>query len=297
MSFNISGIIVAYNAGASIADVASRIMDQVSHLVVVDNGSEDDTLYCLDEFRNEYPSKVAIIKNTENMGLAHALNQGVKAALMAGSDWVLTLDHDSRPAPDMVARMLSAYDGLQRKDDVAIIAARPVDRNTGLDASFFKFGSLSPVIRCGEGGYIEPDIVITSGSMVKASVFREEGLFDERLFIDCIDYEYCLRLKNRKRRLVVACDAILYHSLGRMEKVRFLGRTFYPTNHPAPRWYYMARNRVFLYTKYWKNVWFVCLDAGSFFKEIMKVMLFESEKLKKFSSILRGLVDGALGRV
>jgi rhamnosyltransferase len=296
MKESVCGIIVTYNTGESVADSVSGILGQVDYLIVVDNGSEAFTIRTLDVLFRENSSRISLLKNAVNIGLADALNQGVRLALDKGFDWILTLDHDSHPAADMVNRMFSVYEDLPHKEDVAIVAPKPVDRNVAFEPSFFKFGSFKFIIHCGNKKFIEPDIVITSGGMVKASVFREVGLFQSKLFIDCIDYEYCLRLKSKGYSIVVVCEALLHHKLGRMSQVNFLGFRLTPTNHPPERWYYMSRNRVFIYRKYWKNIWFIYLDMVSFLKEVLKVILVESNKTKKVSHIFRGLLDGVLNR-
>ncbi|MEJ2697615.1 MAG: glycosyltransferase family 2 protein [Candidatus Sulfobium sp.] len=296
MERKVCAVIVTYNTGKSVAESVAGILGQVDHLIVIDNGSEAVTIGILETLANKNSSRVSIIRNERNVGLAHALNQGVELGLSLGADWILTLDHDSYPAADMVNKMLSVYEDLSHKENVAVVAPKPVDRSATFEPSFFKFGSFKFTICCGNKRFIEPDIVITSGSMTKASVFREVGLFQSRFFIDCIDYEFCLRLRNRKYRIIVACEALLGHRLGKMSQIKFLGGRLTPTNHPPERWYYMARNRVYIYRNYWKNFWFIYLDMVSFIKEVMKVILLESNKARKVANIFRGLFDGALNR-
>lgn len=76
---NICCIIVTYNIDNEFEKCFHAIKDQVDKVIIVDNGSNKDTLNYLDKINGEY--NIKLIKNKQNMGIAYALNQGVKYAL------------------------------------------------------------------------------------------------------------------------------------------------------------------------------------------------------------------------
>jgi rhamnosyltransferase len=159
-----------------------------------------------------------VVCSESNRGIAAALNTGVKLALSRGADYVLTVDQDSVLPAGYVT------------DCIAVFVASG-------------FGILR--------------VAIQSGFVVSAACFAECGLFDEALFIDCVDTEFCLRMADHGYRVVVAAGTDIEHSLGELVPVRPFGiaRTrgkaplTYEYHGPARR-YFISRNGVDLYLRY-----------------------------------------------
>src|SRR5437660_540844 len=105
----VCGVMVTYNGGAIVETVAGALLGQIGHLVIVDNHSEEETLRSLRALQRRRGSRLTLVFNPVNRGLAAALNQGVTRAMEAGYPFVLTMDQDSHVAPDMVRQMLAAY--------------------------------------------------------------------------------------------------------------------------------------------------------------------------------------------
>ena len=78
-------------------------LEQVDKLYIVDNGSHNTT-----DLKNYYRDnkKIALIENEQNLGISRALNQMCQAAVGDGFDWILTLDQDSLPEPDLITNYL-----------------------------------------------------------------------------------------------------------------------------------------------------------------------------------------------
>ena len=132
---------------------------------------------------------------------------------------------------------------------------------------------------------------MTSGNLLNIKIFNEIGPFDERLFIDEVDSEYCLRLNKYNYRLVRHYEIFLIHELGSVYKKKFLWKDIVSTNHTALRRYYITRNRLFVWTKY-----FVHFPSSSIrvlkitVVEIIKIILIEKNKLEKFYYIILGVI-------
>ena len=98
-----SAVIPAHNAAATIARAVRSVHQQtclVSEIIVVDDGSTDDTARVLGSFRN---MGVTVVR-TENRGVAAARNTG---ANLATGDVVAYLDADDEWAPGFVRAMKS----------------------------------------------------------------------------------------------------------------------------------------------------------------------------------------------
>lgn len=93
-------VIPAYNEAATVRDVAMRARQQCANVIVVDDGSTDDTgrvLAGLD---------ITLLRNEENLGKAGSLWRGFQHALTQGAIGVITLDADGQHAPEDIPMFL-----------------------------------------------------------------------------------------------------------------------------------------------------------------------------------------------
>jgi rhamnosyltransferase len=283
--YRVCAVIVAYNPGAALVENIAALFPQVARLVIVDNGSGDESKAYIDEACRAHGCEV--IWNGRNLGIAAALNAGIRFAQSQGCDWVALFDQDSKVMGDFVAPMLRAYEEYPRPEKIAIIAPRYIDR-----ASLMPM--LPMVSRRGE-----TLASMTSGSLIPMRAFRECGLFDESLFIDYVDHEFCLRVRSMGFVIIEAEKGVLLHSLGAITVHRFLGKNIVTTNHRAARRYYITRNRIWLYRKYlWKDFAWTRIDALGMLEEVVKILLVERGRASKLRNIFLGTLDafrGAMG--
>jgi len=94
-------VIPAYNEATTIRDVASRAIRQNENVIVVDDGSTDDTAKVL------VGLPVSVLRNQTNRGKAASLWRGFQQALTAGASGVVTLDGDGQHAPEDIPRLLA----------------------------------------------------------------------------------------------------------------------------------------------------------------------------------------------
>ena len=90
---NICGVVVLYNPDNSILDNIQSYISCIDKLYVIDN-SDDINCEIAEAIQNIH--KCIYISNNGNHGIAQALNVGVNKAIANRSDWVLTMDQDSR---------------------------------------------------------------------------------------------------------------------------------------------------------------------------------------------------------
>jgi glycosyltransferase involved in cell wall biosynthesis len=93
-------VIPAFNEGGGIAEVLRRTRSRFSAVVVVDDGSTDDTAAMA---RAE---GVEVIRHPVNLGQGAALQTGFSWALEQGAQWVITLDSDGQHDPDDAVALL-----------------------------------------------------------------------------------------------------------------------------------------------------------------------------------------------
>ncbi len=297
MSFKtITAVIVTCNPPDGLETRINAILEQVNTAIIVDNASEEVTQYLLKSVQKKHPERLQCIWNASNIGLAAALNQGIRRAKENNAGWILLLDHDSTPAPGMITAMANAYTAYSDPRQVAILAPQIHDEAVATATRYLVLEGALGFRRIVPSKAVHDDIavVITSGSLVSADIFDDVGLMPEHFFIDYIDYDFCLRLQSRKYRILLVRDAVLQHRLG--QKTAHLGRTVIASNHRAERKYSIFRNRIWLWKRYGLAYpGFVIHDSLAAGLELLRVIFFEQSKPSKINAILKGIVAG-IGR-
>lgn len=276
----VGAVVVTYHPDDGILDRLQRILPQVSGLVVVDNHSNPDSRSRLRQAEG-WPN-VTILWNADNLGIATALNQGVRRLGERGFDWAITFDQDSLASDRIVDALAEVYRRCAFADSIGVIGVNYRNSTTGTPAF--------PLDLFGEQLWRERDTVITSGSLMSLAAFDAVGPFCEPFFIDAVDEEYCLRLRRHSYRVLLTREPLLTHSLGSYTPVR-LGRwTFAHTNHSPLRRYYVTRNRLVLARRYLLTEPRCVIDRlRRVLQEAVCIALFEQSKLSKLTAMLRGV--------
>lgn len=115
MNRDIAAVIPAYNESSTIADIVCRTRRHLQLVIVVDDGSDDDTAAQLRDL------PVTVLRHPSNQGKGASLWSGIRYALERGAGAVITLDADGQHSPEEIPRLLAAN---QRHRDQLIIAAR-----------------------------------------------------------------------------------------------------------------------------------------------------------------------------
>jgi rhamnosyltransferase len=283
----ICAVMVVYNPDSTLEQNIKALLNEVARLVVVDNCSEPSVRSRIAAL--SATCNFEVIWNKENIGLAAGLNTGIRCALANEQyQWIATFDQDSRIFPGFSTAMLAAQAACPFRDKVAVIAPHHVPSPEVSDET-------PP---CDGLQFQEITVALQSGSLFSRAAFKDVGLFDEAFFIDYVDFEFCLRLRKRGFRLIEATEAPIYHRVGTPTSHKFLGITCTVFNHSPLRRYYAARNRLSVYRRYTlSDPRWICHDIWSWFKEIVKLVLFESNRWEKLAFAARGVWDALRGRM
>lgn len=243
-------VTVAFNPDpARLAEQLRALRGQVDEIVILDNASEQRVEEALASHLNKNGTPLKFITLDRNEGVARGFNIGARHATESGARFVLLLDDDSIPAPDMVEALLAGYrESTGLGESVAAVGPRVNDRRNPHEYPFIRLGWLyNPHVRCGDDGtgVVACDFLISSGCLIPLDAFVRVGEFDEALFIDSVDLEWCSRARSRGLGLYGVCAATLDHRLGDRRRV-FLSFIKLVVHSPT-RIYYMTRNRLLLY--------------------------------------------------
>ncbi len=279
----VAAIIISYNPDNNLLDSINLLVNQVEKIIIVDNGSEPEKKRNINLIMDIDKKKIEVIFNEENLGIATALNIGVREALNQGYNWILTMDQDSKASSNMVEKMLEVYNKIDERERKEILSIFPnfvderiqsIEENSNMDSY----------------EYVDADI--TSGNLLRAEVFDKVGFFDDSLFIDLVDTDFCMRLNEKNIKMIKVRDAILYHSLGESQSVKSIFGKFNTSNHSALRRYYMTRNRFYTWEKYKDlNSFTLNRDKKLFKKEFIKIILGEKDKINKIKMVFKGYKD------
>jgi GT2 family glycosyltransferase len=216
---SISVVIVNWNGAHHLRVCLPSLLKQ-SHqpleIIVVDNGSTDDSAAVTEEFRARW------FPLTENVGLAPALNQG---AAIAGGLFLLFVNNDMRFDPGFVAALLEPFssdsrifatDGMQYYWEGSRAAHLAVQL-TKHPPSGCSSVELVPGLFFYQQSVSQPETVFLASAacmLVRKSVFVEIGGFDSRLPMGYEDAEICWRAITLGWKIIYVPTAICWHHVG-----------------------------------------------------------------------------------
>jgi len=275
---NVAGVVIIYHPPTSILSGVMSYLDQIQKLYIIDNSTA-----CNQELINQLilVDKVEYISNYGNKGIAYALNQSCLRAIHDGFTWILTMDQDSSFDPSNFSRFLTH---LKSKENLI--------EKVGI---FSPYHVINDNVDNNNVDYEKVKVAMTSGNILNLRAFSIVGNFKEKLFIDYVDHEYCLRLRKFGYEVIQCNKVHLRHHLGNSQRYTILRMT--ATHHNYIRRYYITRNRLYVIWRYKSFDTFYCVkEFFLLMTDMVKIGLVERDKLKKIRSVIYGVKDFLIGR-
>ncbi len=293
------------------ADVIGTALDAILHqtlsvdeIVIVDNGSADGTAQL------EYPDLVTVIRHPVNLGTSGSVKTGLEYARAQGYDWIWVLDADSVPRRDALELLVGLVETSgQDQDAIGVVCSSHDLTKLGqmLRGRLLTPGGPRLPKPIEDRNYIACDSVIWSGALINVAVVERIGLPRagtvgcwQDLSLDYGDTEYTYRIHRAGYRILVHCDSIIDHPVGRGLHGRILGCNLYSTNHSAFRRYLYFRNLIFFWLRiYHRRNWPMLLVWFGYRLGVILagIILLESERGAKLKACLLGIRDGLRGRL
>lgn len=206
---DVSVIIVNWNTSSLLQDCLTSLFEQTRDIVfetiVVDNGSEDDSVAMV---RRMFP-QVALLENKQNRGFAAANNQGIR---LARGRYVLLLNSDTVILDGAIQLTVQAAD---QYPAAGILGCRVLNRDRTLQPTCFMYPSALNLLlsttylyKIFSGSRFfgrekmswwardserEVDVVTGCFMLVRKKLFDEIGLLDEAYFIYGEETDFCYR--------------------------------------------------------------------------------------------------------
>ncbi len=181
----ITAILPTYNRAKFLQSSIESILKQtykIDEIIVIDDGSTDDTQKILKTFK-----MIKLIK-TKNFGVSHARNMGIKNTK---NDWIVFLDSDDTWESDKIEKQVTFH-----LNNPKILISHTGEKwiREGKNIKYSKLlekpsGNcfLQNIPRCK---------IAASSIIIHKSIFDDIGYFDENLKV-CEDYDMWLRISYK----------------------------------------------------------------------------------------------------
>lgn len=218
----VSVIIPCYDVDKYIANCLNSVLNHTYanlEIICIDDGSTDDTLKILNEFRKKYLEKIIVIEQ-ENKGASSARNRGIE---IAKGEWIQFLDADDILLPGKISWQMELIRNAANKTDIVIgnysrINLKNEKKNYASETGDIWFGLLKTklgitssnlwnkkkLIECGKWN------TSYSSSQEYELLFRllnmdAKIIFDSKFNTLVRDREKSISYANRKRNWITYC--------------------------------------------------------------------------------------------
>lgn len=303
--YRVAAYITAYEDELAVQTCLNGINQQthpIEAIIIIDNSSQ--TPLGLSDLESKIP--LILDSYPENIGIAEGLRIGLKWAFEQKYDFLWTFDQDSLPTPDCLEKLLQTYEDYHSTSyPLGIVAPTPWDTQTETIITGAIFDKDQFIGYCPENpkAPYECDAPITSGSLIGLSaaktVFPHSPI--AQLFIDGVDLEFGMSLKQAGYHNLIVPHAVLYHHFGNPVIIQFLGQQKQIHHYSSLRHYYICRNYTYLSLRYVQRKYLIFAIRRRLtylLKTSLIIALFETnshqEKLKKTFCCWQGTLEGTL---
>ena len=289
---NTCAIIVTYHPDNDLPERLRRIAAQVDRVLIVDNASGEAVQTNMQALCED--AGMELNANTDNRGVATALNQGMRWAGERGYVFALTFDQDTEVFADLLARYARVYETFIHPE----ASARPL---AALGANFLASADGPPVKQIKPGTvqgavgseWVEQVTLLTSGTLLPVDAWNRVGPFRDEFFIDYVDEEFCLRARSLGYQIAMVAAPLMRHSIGEQSRYSLLGKQGTTYNYSPLRHFYRTRNAAVVWREFLRREpRYVAASMKFNIKIAAKTCLFETHRWRKLRALCFGLLDG-----
>lgn len=243
-------VILTWNSQKVIANCIDSISaldsgEIISQVVIVDNGSSDDTKMIIKDKQNKYAQKfdLSLIELEQNFGTTISRNKGIVELKNRNvkSDYLCVLDSDTQVNTESLLRLV---DELEKNPKCGIVGPKMHDSNgvyqrSGRQIPTFteKLLKVLPVKALQEKGLMQETVIQENGFgcikvgylmsacwMMRMSLTDEIGLLDEKIFYAPEDVDYCIATQKAGYDIEYCYDADILHEWQRLSRKKLISK-------------------------------------------------------------------------
>jgi len=185
-------VLTAYNQEKYIGETLRSISQQTYpyvELIVIDNASTDGTLGVIEEVEHASES-FCLIRNSRNLGLCKAFNQGLA---MARGKYIIDLSGDDVFLPERIERQVDAFEKLDESYGVIFSNAGHIDAKGSFIKDHYETDTAGKAVQNIPFGDVYKHIlqkyfICTPTMMIRTRVLREMNGYDETLAFEDFDF-------------------------------------------------------------------------------------------------------------
>ena len=280
MPVKIACCVILYNPEQFVERNITSYINYVDKIYIIDN---TETAKANNQFLSAYQFKINFTHEGKNEGIAKRLNEACTSAIKDEFEYLLTMDQDSYFNESSIVNYLQCVENFDRKEKVSMFG---VNHENEAQKESCDYSSVK--------------LLITSGSIINLNLYKEIGGFDENLFIDFVDTEYCFRSILDSYEIIQFSNIFMHHEIGKLTQQRSFKNLKPSTRsiHSAIRLYYMTRNFLYLNKKYKKQFSEQLeIQRTDLVNRIKNKLLYHSDRYKTLQYLLKALRDHKKNRM
>ncbi len=186
--------------------------EYIGEVIIVDNGSSDGSVDYIKG--NSYDFPLVLIENSDNLGFAPAVNQGI---LKAKNELIFSLNNDTEVKKGSIKALI---DLITSSEEIFSVQAKMLQYNNKqlIDDVGDEYNLLAWTKKTGENHhsdeYNQVKEIFSScagAAMYKKSILEDIGLFDDNFFAYMEDVDLAIRSKINGYKNLLCPQAIVYH--------------------------------------------------------------------------------------
>lgn len=273
---SIACVFVLYHPELSALNKLDRFVEFGYPVIVVINAIDQHSLEKL-----QSKNHLHIINNPKNIGLASALNQGIKYAFdRLNTQFVVLFDQDSEPLSELPMKLVSEF--MAHGSDLACIGPMLTDVKTQ-DAQYLAQNKASV------------QTIPTSGTVISQAAFSKVGPMMDALFIDSIDHEWCFRAAHMGLKIAVSNRVLMLHNMGD-DVLNWLGQ-YKPVYRNPIRHFYIIRNSIYLTKLSYIPLSWRLVESLKIIRRIVMYLWASNDRSRSARLIYKAVLDGFSGRL
>lgn len=275
MYANFCIIIVTFNPSKEDLENIHRFTSNFT-CIIVDNSPEP--ISPIDGAIMLYHGNQKGIAGAQNMGIRYVMNH-------TNISYIIFLDQDTVAEENYPLMIVQQMTELSKIYNIAILG--PLVWNKKANERYHSVFH-HDVIR--QKGFIIRREIISSGSCVAVKTLKEIGMFDESLFIDFVDFEWCWRACSKGYLCGISDKIQIVHQVGNYE-INFPFGYRVIISSPI-RYYYQYRNYLWLCRNTWTPLQWKIVTGIKHFLRVFYFPILVKNGAKCWRYMLRGFFDG-----